>query len=91
MILYSLQKDKNWGKAFKLSINEDFYSHILDLKLMSDEERFKLIAACQVSGIPNIDVFELGETSEGKHFTIAYTKQPEKPSHLTVTISNDGK
>ena len=44
-----------------------------------------------MSGITNIEVFELSSKSlNHKAFTIAYTKPPQKQSHLKVSNSDDG-
>ena len=52
------------------------------------KDNFKLIAACQVSGISNIDIVDLKKRR--KSFTIAHSKLAQKLDHLKVKLSQDG-
>jgi hypothetical protein len=55
-----------------------------------EHNKFKLMVACQKSGITNVEFFDLNRP-KGTRFNIAYTKKPERGSNLKVKIGDDGK
>ena len=55
-----------------------------------EHNKFKLMVACQKSGITNVEIFDLNRP-KGTRFNIAYTKKPERGSNLKVKIGDDGK